>query len=57
MYESSVYRCSPVCEKSIDFEFFLPAPDLLTATRVVFSLGIQVDQQSKQVICELFCKR
>ena len=56
MYESSVYRCNPVCKNASILDSFFPPPPLAYSYWVVFSLNIQIDQQSKQVFCELFCK-
>ena len=54
MYESSRYEHECVCKNvSILDSFF---PPLAYSYWVVFSLNIQIDQQSKQVFCELFCK-
>ena len=53
--KSSVYRCNPVCKNVSILDSFFPPP-LAYSYWVVFSLNIQIDQQSKQVFCELFCK-
>ena len=55
MYESSVYRCNPVCKNVLILDSFF-FPPLAYSYWVVFSLNIQIDWQSKQVFCELFCK-
>ena len=46
MYESSVYRCNPVCKNVSILDSFFPPP-LAYSYWVVFSLNIQIDQQSK----------
>ena len=56
MYESNVYRCNPVHKHVLILDSFFPPPPLAYSYGVVFSLNIQIDQQSKQVFCELFCK-
>ena len=55
MYKSSRYKHECVCKNVSILDSFFPPP-LAYSYWVVFSLNIQIDQQSKQVFCELFAK-
>ena len=52
-----VYIGAALFVEMYQFWILSSCPQLAYNYWVVFSLGIQVDRQSKQVICELFCKR
>ena len=55
MYKSSRYKHGCVCKNVLILDSFFPPP-FAYGYWVVFSLNIQVDQQSKQVSCEPFAK-
>ena len=56
MYKSSRYKHGCVCKNVLILDSFFPLPQFAYSYWVVFSLNIQIDQQSKQVFCKLFCK-
>ena len=55
MYRSSIYKHRCVCKNVLILDSFFPPP-LAYSYWVVFSLNIQIDQQSEQVFCESFAK-